>query len=223
MIRRFKAFGLAVLAIAAMAALTAAAGQAAPVITTSVAGVSVHATGESVGERFTVDGVTTECKVSHYTGTATSGSSTLSMSPTYTSCTLAGTEITVHVATNECKYDFVATEKLKSTETYDHYKSHVGIKCPAGKSISIKGTGIECEATVGETNNTNLTTVDITVDLVNGQVTITPTVEGITATVTKDPFLCPFTSTGDKTGGKYFSEKGIVLTPASGTLTLSGS
>ncbi len=43
-----------------MSAVVASAAQAVAVITGSGA---VHATGEGIGERFTIDGVTVECKV----------------------------------------------------------------------------------------------------------------------------------------------------------------
>src|SRR6187397_102313 len=99
MIRKSKAIGLALIAVFAMSALVASAAQATPVFTTSVSPVSVHATGEKIGEEFTVDGVTTVCEVSHYTGTATNGSSTLTMHPTYTGCVLKGVGINVTVNT----------------------------------------------------------------------------------------------------------------------------
>jgi hypothetical protein len=219
MIRNLKALGLALIAVLAMSAFVASAAQAAPVITlTGGEELSVHGTGESIGEKFTVDGVTTECKTSHYTGLAKAKTSTLELTPEYTGCTLAGTGLTVHVRHRECKYHFALTERAG----LHHHRAHVKIACPAGQSIQIEGTGTSCEATVGETNNTNLTTVDITTDTAAGDVTIKPNVSGITANVTKDGFLCPFNGTGTKTGGTYTATGYITGTATGGTIEVSG-
>jgi len=215
MIRKFKALGLAVVAVLAMSAFAASAAQAVPVATTSAGpSVSVHGTGENIGEKFTVDGVTTECKTSHYTGTATNGSDTFELTPTYTNCTLAGTELVVHVTHEGCKFHFTLTERVTTI-----YRAHVKIVCNPGP-IRIHATGVSCEATVGAAENENLTTVDITNDATD--ITIKPTVTGITATVTKDGFLCPFSSVGHKTGGTYTTTGYITGTASSGTLQVSG-
>jgi hypothetical protein len=213
MIRKSKIMGLAIVAVLAMSALGASAAQAVPVISTSVSPVSVHGTGEGVGEAFTVDGVTTECKVSHYTGTATNGSSTLTLHPTYTECVLKGTSISVTVDTTGCDYVFHATEKVAAGS----YKAHVDVVCSGANVIKI--TAATCAATVP--GQTGLTTVDIK-NATASDVSIQPTVAGIKATVTVDGFLCPFNGTGAKTGGTYTSTSGITGTAASGTIQVTG-
>jgi hypothetical protein len=211
MIRNFKALGLAVVAVLAMSAFVASAAQAAPVVTTT-GNVGVHGTGESIGEKFTVDGVTTECKTSHYTGTSTAGSSTLTLVPTYTGCTLAGTGLTVHVTTTGCGYLFHLQNKSGTT-----YNSKVDVECGASP-IKIEGTGTSCVATVGA--QAGLSNVTATNDA--SDVTIKPNVSGITATVTSDGFLCPFNGTGVKTGGTYTATGYITGTAASGSIQISG-
>jgi hypothetical protein len=221
MIVNFKALGLAVAAALAISALAAAGAQAKLVFTLSSEELNVHATGESIGEKFTVDGVTTECKTSHYTGLAKNNSGTIELTPEYTGCTLAGTGLTVHVRHRECKYHFTLTERVG----LHHHRAHVKIVCPPGQSIQIEGTGTSCEATVGEAGNTNLTTVDITTDTAAGDVTIKPNVvvaPGITANVTKDGFLCPFNGTGHKSGGTYTATGYITGTATGGTIAVSG-
>jgi hypothetical protein len=213
MIRNLKALGLAVVAVLAMSVVVASAAQAAPVVTISAgASVSVHATGENIGEKLSIDGVTTECKTSHYTGTATSGSSTLTLNPTYTGCTLAGTGLTVHVTTTGCGYLFHLQNKSGSTNN-----ASVDIECGASP-IKIEGTGTSCVATIGA--QSGLSNVSGTNDATD--VTIKSNVSGIKATVVTDGFLCPFNGTGAKTGGTYTSTGYLTGTAASGTIQVSG-
>jgi opacity protein-like surface antigen len=213
MIRKSKALGLALVAVLAMSALVASAAQAAPVTTISAAGesVSVHGTGEKVGEEFTVDGVTTVCEVSHYTGTAVKNSTTITLHPTYTGCVLKGVGINVTVNTEKCNYVFHLTSKSGAT-----YNSKVDITCGAGESIKISSASCAAEVKA----QTGLTNVAVTNDA--SDVTITPNVTGIAATVTTDGFLCPFSGTGAKTGGTYKTTSGITGTAASGSLQISG-
>jgi hypothetical protein len=201
-----------VLAVGGSQMIGAAKAHAVPVFATSVSPVEVLATGAGVGEVFTVDGVTFECKVSHYTGTAANESSTLTLHPTYTECALKGGSISVTVDTTGCNYVFHATEKVAAGS----YKAHVDVGCEAGKEIKI--TAATCAATVP--GQTGLTTVDIRNNA--SDVSIQPTLAGIKATVTVDGFLCPFNGTGAKTGGTYTSTSGITGTAASGTILVTG-
>jgi hypothetical protein len=212
MSRKFKPLGLGLIAVLAISAFLASAAQAAPVFTTSVSPVYVYATGESIGEKLSIEHVITECKTSHYTGTATTNSSTLTLTPTYTGCTLAGTGLTVHVTTTGCGYLFHLQNKSGTT-----YNSKVDIECGANP-IKIEGTGTACVATVGaQTGLSNVAYANYAFDVTNE-----PSVGGIKATVVTDGFLCPFSGTGVKTGGTYTSEGPITLTASSGYLQVSG-
>jgi hypothetical protein len=208
MTRRLEIFGVALVAVIA-SAFAASVSQATPQL---VAGITVHGTGENVGEAFTVDGVTTQCQVSHYTGTAINGATSITLTPTYTNCTLAGTGLTVHVKTSGCGYLMQLTGKSGAT-----YNSTVDIECPAGAAILIEGTGTSCEAAVGA--QTGLSNVAVTNDATD--VTIKPNVTGIAATVVKDGFLCPFNGTGPKTGGKYVTSSDITGTADGGGIQVS--
>jgi hypothetical protein len=212
MIRNFKALRLTLVAVLAMSAFVASAAQAAPVVTTSVSPVSVHGTGEGIGQRLTIDGVTTECQVSHYTGTVTNGSSTLTLNPVYTSCALLGTGLTVHLKSNGCGYLFHLLSKSGSTNN-----TKVDIECGASP-FQIEGTGTSCEVTIGA--QAGLTNVTATNDA--SDITIKTNISGITGTVTKDGFLCPYSGTGVKTGGTYVTTGYITGTAASGTIQISG-
>jgi hypothetical protein len=215
MIRKFKSLGLVLIAVLVISAFLATAAQGAPVFTTSAGTVGVHGTGEGIGEKFTIDGVATECKTSHFAGTVTNGSSTVVLNPSYTGCTLAGTGLTMHVKTNGCAFHYTLTEVAGTT-----YRAHTKITCPTAAPIQVEGTGTSCEYTLGPAANENLTTVDLTKDATD--LTIKPTISGITATVTKDGFLCPYSGTGVKTGGTYTSTGYITLTPSSGSVQISG-
>ncbi len=212
MIRKLKALGLALVAVLAMSAIAASAGQAVPVITGSG---SIHATGERVGEQFTIDGLTFTCGVSHYSGTAVHNSSTLRLTPSWTECKL-GEAIPLAITTHECHYLFHGTQK--DTVPSVKFTAHMDIECTGGKPITIVSTSPACKMEVN--SQTNLTTVEITNDATD--LTIQSNLAGITATVTEDGFLCPFTSTGVKTGGTYKTAKPITLTAASGSLRVSG-
>ncbi len=213
MIRKFKALGLALVAVLAMSVVVASAAQAAPVVTTT-GSTSVHATGEKIGEQFTIDGVTVTCEVSHYTGTATNGSSTLRVTPTYTGCKV-GEAIPATITTHSCHYLFHLTKKDAGAPT--PYTSTVNVECTE-KPITIASTNPECFMEVK--SQTGLGTVTAT----NGatDVNITPNVSGIKGTVTKDGFLCPFSSVGEKTGGTYKTTSPITATTASGSIQVSG-
>jgi len=99
------------------------------------------------------------------------------------------------------------------------YRAHTKFLCES-QPIRIQGTGTSCEAQISQTGNESLTTDDFTNE--PGDLSLWFTLEGITATVTQDGFLCPFSGTGTKTGGTFTSEARGTVTAASGTLQISG-
>ncbi len=210
-VRKFKALALTLVAVLAMSAVAASAAQAAPVITGSGA---VHATGSEIGEQFSIDGITFTCKVTHYTGTAVNGSSTLRVTPTWTECRL-GEAIPLTITTHECHYLYHLTQKDLAPAVYT---AHMDIECTNGKPITMVSTNPKCKLEIN--SQTNLTTVEFTNDATD--LTFKPNLTGTTATVTEDGFLCPFTGVGVKTGGTYKSTSPITLTAAAGSLQVSG-
>ncbi len=228
MVRKFKALGVALFAVMAMSAFVASAAQAIH-IDAETYPATISGTGSEVGEAFNTEGGEVKCNVSHYTGTLTGLSSTLTVHPTYTECTAFGF-LSATVATEECNYVFHATEHDEKTATYT---AHVDVTCPAGQSIKINAS--TCKAEVKA--QTGLTTVDITnmtgtapeID----DLTVKPTLgkgkanggngkEGPVAyTVTQDGIGCPFSGTGAKTGGEYTTTGYITITSSTHRLTIT--
>jgi hypothetical protein len=196
MIRKFRALGLALLAVTAFAALSAQAAQAVPQFTAAKYPATIDATGTGIGEKFVTEAGNVECETSHFTGSLAAASSTLTVTPTYTTCKAFGF-VNATVNTEECHYTFHATEQVSSHE----HRAHVTVSCPAGQSIKITASTCAAEVKGGQ----SLTTVDLTSTTTPtpDDVDVRPTVTGIAYTVTNDGFLCPFSGTGAKTGGKY--------------------
>ncbi len=203
MIRKFRALGLAFLAVTAIGAVAAQAAHAIPQFTSFQYPATIEGTAEKIGERFVTEAGSVECEVSHFTGSLAEPSSTLTVHPTYTGCKAFGF-LSATITTTGCDYVFHATERVE----LHRYRAHVDVKCEAGKAITI--TASTCAAKVE--SQTGLTTVDFT-NTTNtpasaNDVDVKPTVKGITYTVTNDGFLCPFSGTGLKHGGEYVTNEG---------------
>lgn len=207
MIRNLKSLGLAFVAVLAMSAVVASAAQAVPSFTASsypAAGTGANTKGS---ETFTTEAGAVQCD-SHFAGTLSGASSTLTVTPTYTNCEAFGF-LSATVNTEGCTYVFHATEQVSAGV----YNSHVDVVCPAGKSIKISaGT---CRAEVKGQNG--LTTVKTTNS--GGSVTVEPNVNNIALTVTQDGFACPFSGTGAKTGAYHGH---VVFSSAGKTISVSG-
>jgi hypothetical protein len=231
MIRNLKVLGLAIGAVLALSAVMASAAMAVPSFTASSYPASITGSNTKGGEVFSTEGGKVECNshfVSHSQGEA---SSTLSVTPTYTSCEAFGF-LSATVNTEECKYVFHATEQVSSGV----YRHHVDVDCPAGQSIKITASTCKAEVkgvtkvthTEGEKEvvtvapiNEGLTTVKTT-NLAGGSVTVQPEVSNIAYTVTQDGFLCPFGGTGNKTDGTYTGDV-VVSRVGGGEVSVSGS
>src|ERR1700755_738377 len=134
MIRNLKFLGLAVVAALAMSAMVASAASA---DTLNTGGSSVTVTGaqekhkegeKEVFDKFKVDGGTVECETATYTGTATSGATTITVSPTYGGCKFTGLATTID--TTGCSYVFhVPATAGGTTGTVD-------VSCTAGNEIT---------------------------------------------------------------------------------------
>lgn len=212
--RDYRIFAPIIVALVALGGAATPGAQAIPVLTATTSPVSVSGTGEKIGDRFITDGVTTECEVSHFTGTATNGSSEIGLSPTYTSCTFAGTGIAAHVEFfSGCKWTKKYKEYFGLVFVVD-----VSLDCSNGALLKIYSTSGTCELTMksqGPLSNAEDTNG-------SGDLKTKFNVKGLKFNVTKDGFLCPFSGTGEKTGGEYRTTSTVTLSPASGTLQASG-
>lgn len=160
--------------------------------TTSSYPFSITGSNTKGSEVLTTEGGKQECNshyVSHLLGEA---SSTMTITPTWTSCESFGF-LSATVNTEECSYLFHATEEVSSGV----YKHHVDISCPAGRSI--KTTASSCKMEIKP--QSGLTTVKST--NTGTSITLNWEISNLAYTVTQDGFLCPFGGTGNKTGATY--------------------
>lgn len=209
MIRNIKVLGLAVVAAMALTAVMASASMAAE-FTASSYPAQVTGSNTKGNEVFTTEGGKVECNSHFLSESLSASSSTLTVTPTYTSCEAFGF-LSATVSTEGCTYVFHATEKVSEGV----YKHHVDVACPSGKSIKVVAS--TCSAEIKA--QTGLTTVKTTNS--GGSVVVNPEVSGIAYTVTNDGFLCPFGGTGNKTDGKYTGEV-TVSRVGGGTASVSG-
>jgi hypothetical protein len=220
---KFKALGLALLAVVAVSALGASAAQAEPQYTCSTYGCTATGSNTKGSEVFTTEAGKVECD-SHFLVEKLNGknedipaaTSTVTVTPTYTGCEAFGF-LSATVTTTGCDYVFTATEKVSATV----YRHHVNVVCEAGKSIKISAAGGLCQAEIKAQNE--LTTVDTTNISEGGvgKLTVEPTVNGVAYTVTNDGFGCPFNGTGNKTDGKYTGHV-IISRVGGGSISVSG-
>jgi hypothetical protein len=215
MIRKFKALGLALVAVFAMSAIVATAAQAAAGTLTSE-GKTVIATAEQSGEHEFVltDHETepgkfanTKCKKAAFTGTAgvTDGATSVTAHPVYTECTAFGQPATI--TTTGCDY------VLKTgTPTAGGWHVTTDVVCtgpdekaepPTPKHLIRIVTGT-CEVTVDSqaglntSEATNSGGAGTAMDLL-----LHTNITGIVYNVTKDAIGCPLKGTGVKSKGDY--------------------
>jgi len=201
MIRKFKTLGLAMVAVLAMSAFVASAAQAQ--YTASSYPATATATSALGNDVFTTEGGTVEC-ASHFEGTLTEASSSLTVTPTYTSCKAFGF-VSATVNMNGCAYIFDRESASSSAAT---------VECPAGKSIQVIAGN--CEVTIAAQSPTGSVSTSNGAGTVNAQANVT----GIAYTVVKDGFLCPFGGTGAKTGGTYKQVNSVSLASAGKSISV---
>jgi hypothetical protein len=137
MIRNLKAFGLALVVMAALGSLVASGAQAAPTFDTNAgAGVEWHPTGTEINgdHTYTLPLGTLSCEESHFDPTETYKDSVtkVKVTPTYNKChatTPAGT-FPVTVTHNGCEFEFHAKEREKEPTTT--YTGTAAVVCPPG-------------------------------------------------------------------------------------------
>jgi hypothetical protein len=159
MIRNYKAFGLALMAMFAFSAIAAQGASAVPLTVDVPEKTVVHLTGDQeTAHKFTTPNGTVSCSTAVFDATPTTGAggaiNEITVAPTYTGCSAFGFA-TAHVTVNGCTYTFETPTKSGSTVTWG--PSQIHILCSAGKSIEITPTtfGVSaCTQFVGEQSPT---------------------------------------------------------------------
>jgi hypothetical protein len=146
MIRNLKALGLALIAVFAFAAISAA-GASAETPETKIHGAlqttpdgTANITGTELGgnHKFVVAGIgTVECQESEFHGHIAGKTTSPTFTPTYNLCTMTvfGVSRPATVTHNECTYTLTAHHFLEEQDTKGTGQIHV--VCPPGKKIEI--------------------------------------------------------------------------------------
>jgi hypothetical protein len=210
MIRNLKVLGLALVAILAMSVMVASAASASTYTASSYTAIGTGA--NTAGkETFTTPGGTVQCD-SHFEGSLTAPSSTLTVTPKYTNCVAFGF-LNATVDFMGCDYLFHAGAS-KGGGVYDN---STDIVCEAGEG-PVTITAGTCKVDVpAQTGLTNVKTTNS-----GSSVTVEPNVTGIKLNVTTDGFGCPFPGAGEYTGS-YHGDVDLKNTEVGGSISVSGS
>jgi len=176
MSRNLKALGLALVAVLAMSALTAAGASAEAFQFKAEKTPTTTLSGKQHGaaDVFTTDTGSVSCNEAKYAGTVTGTEVTeVTVTPTYSECTAFGL-FNVPIDTNGCQYKFTVLTKVGA-----NYEGKVDVVCPAGQVIKV--TAPLCTVTVGAQNN------------VPGTITYTNVGAGATREITVDVNLTGLT------------------------------
>lgn len=188
MIRHIKLLSRATIVVVALSAVTASAAGAAQ-FTSSSYPTSITAASSEGNEVFATEAGSLSCLNGHFAGTMSEPSPTITITPTFTSCS-GWSFMEATVTMNGCDFIFHATG------VFD-------LECSgSNKVVIVAGT---CEVQVG--TQTGLVGIDLTNSGAN--IMSQATVGGIAYTVTKDGFFCPFSGTGNKTGARYTQKNAV--------------
>ncbi|HEV2790640.1 MAG TPA: hypothetical protein VGV69_05010 [Solirubrobacterales bacterium] len=179
MTRKFKALGLALVAVFAMSAVVASAASATE-FTSASSPVEFHGVQPKAEPHvFTSDGYKTECGIATFSGKATTPTTTVTASAFYDECTAF--TLPANITMNGCDYLFhLPTSGDEAT---------VDLVCPAGKEVTIDAGGGACVAHIPPFTGKSSVTMTTKGDHVDAK----PNVTGVTAQLTDvSPFFCPF-------------------------------
>lgn len=130
-----------------------------------------------------------ECEQVTFAGSASAGSTALTLAPSYAGCKgfgfLSGT-----IAMNGCSYVYHATGNNSED-----------INCPAGHAIEIVSS--TCQMKIEAQSGLGSVTYENAEASGHEAISLVSNVSGLTYTVTKDGFLCKFAGTGVRSGGSY--------------------
>jgi hypothetical protein len=154
MIRNYKAFGLALVAMLALGAFVAQGATAAPLTVEGITGpATVFTTGDQDGGThvFTSGGGSVSCVEASFAGSGAVDSSGKVNEQTVTgtyptekagggnNCTAFGFA-GAHIKTNECTYTFTTPTSVVAGKEVKWSKEQLHLVCPTGKSIEITPT-----------------------------------------------------------------------------------
>lgn len=207
MIRNIKALGLlslAALAVCAVFAPSSPAQLTTDEFTAESYPQDIQGTDAKGVTTIETEGGTLECEHS-VSGKLWGPSRTLTLNPTYSNCTFLTFSATV--TTHGCDYLYLVETK----EEEDVYQASMDIVCPAGKAITVTVHTLGCKFQIDP--QVGLRTVDFEnmTKAATPDMTMSDTVSGVHYTVTQDPVLCPFKSTGTKADGKFISHAPMTL------------
>jgi hypothetical protein len=139
---------------------------------------------QTAQNKFKTDVGTVICSVASFTGhQSTETATTLTVHPTYSTCTLAGTAVSINTVSCSYRFNTPVTAPAPTHAT-------VSVLCSAGSSIVIRdATGVGCEVSVGTQNPGGVVSFENSAP----SVSVTAAVTGITYT---DNGSCPNTETG---------------------------
>lgn len=218
MTRKFKTLGLTLVAVLALSAMVASAASAAGQYT--AASYPTSGTGHSPAgnDVFKTEGGTVECTAT-FAATLNAPTSKLTVVPTYTGCKAFGFAAAT-VEMDECDYTFETPAK---TATSHLWTAPVAVDCPAGKEITVIAGNCEIRIPAQTPGGHAMIQAKTNTPASPDDVTVQATVTGITYTVVKDGFLCPFAGTGERHDGTYTQGVPVTFHSSNGkSITISG-
>jgi hypothetical protein len=195
MIRNLKVLGVAVVAVLAMSAVIASAASATN-FTASKYPTAATATSPLGNDDFKTEAGSVECAGHFAVAALSEPSETVQVTPTYTSCRAFGF-LSATVTMDECVYIF-------------HSNGTADVECPAGNEVTIVSS--TCEVRIPTQTGLSSVVLQNALASISAQANIT----GITYTVTKDGFGCPFSGTGTKKGATYTQNEAITVSSTNG-------
>ncbi len=158
-------------------------------------------TGEAEGSHvFSLDEgkVSVTCGTASFSGEISKATSEISLSPSYSSCTMNG--LAVSVSSNGCTYKIRSGSEISE----HHFSSTVDLVCPSEKTLILKSTIVECEVQVGGQTGLKSGEYESKPEPEPGTVGMSLPLSGVKYNKTKDAgVLCPLNGTGVKSDGKY--------------------
>jgi hypothetical protein len=206
MTRRFKALGLALLAVFAMSAVAAVGAQAENIEHTFNSEANpTNFTGTAEGDHvFTIGSgestLSTECETIHFDGTETgTESDSVTIVPTYDKCTTSFGA--AEVIENHCAYVFDSDTTTHGEPAEEH--APVNIECASGNKFEIKVPSFGITVTVGPQEGLHGVHYTNVEDPETGKeaITVAATVKGIAWTC--DGFLCDLAAGTSGADGTY--------------------
>ena len=159
--------------------------------------------------------VSVTCSTASFSGEISKVTSELSLSPTYSSCTMNG--LAVSVSNNGCTYKIHSGEEVSENKL----KGKLDLACPAEKVLVLKSALTECEVQIAAQSGLSSVEYEDKPEPEPAKILMSMPVSGIKYNKTKDAgFLCPLNGTGTKTDGKYSGKTSMVASHGEETTAL---